>query len=192
MERVNDTTIPRQAELLDLVADAIGCDTRERLPAGIAELTLREIKFVEAYLRTGNATRSWIDAGGAPASAHVEASKTLKKPKVARFVAQGVKALAGSADKVAARVVQRALMWHDRFKEAAHLNDWKAARQAAAEANRADALLASILGKLNLNVNLQGEVVHAHLDGDTVNALISSRLEYERATRKETAHGRPA
>lgn len=46
------------------------------------DLNERQLKFAERYVETGKKQQSAIDAGYAPAGAHVTASELLKNPKV--------------------------------------------------------------------------------------------------------------
>lgn len=56
------------------------------LPDHFNDLTPMQIKFAVEFARTGHGTNSAISAGYSPSSAHAEASRLKKIPKIARAI----------------------------------------------------------------------------------------------------------
>lgn len=50
------------------------------------ELNMKQQKFAEAYIKTGNVTRSAVEAGYSEKTAHVHGSKLLKNAKVSAYI----------------------------------------------------------------------------------------------------------
>lgn len=60
----------------------------------IKRLTIKQRKFVDEYILSGNLTDSAIKAGYSPKTAHVIASENLKKPKVKEYMDERMRELA--------------------------------------------------------------------------------------------------
>lgn len=171
-----------------LLFEAIGV---AELPQGFGDITGREQRFVLALLRHGQMAKAAVEAGYSETSAGSIASETLRKPKVFAFYQRCLGALASNADKLTQRVAERSLVLHQKAMEAAQVvadldelilvaekqntgkagttTEYETRREQAAKAekhyttlaNQTDTLLASLLGKLNLNVS--GTVTHNHV-----------------------------
>lgn len=71
----------------------------------LEKLTLKQRTFAEEYVRTkGNGTQAAKNAGYAESGAHVEASRALRKPKVAQVIEYLVRKHEISADRVLTRL----------------------------------------------------------------------------------------
>jgi len=194
----------------------------ESLPSGIADVSAKELKFVNNLLKHGQMARAALEAGyqGEKDGAGVWASKTLRKAKVFRIYQAALSQVSQDADKLVGRVYERSVMWHERAKSAHEaieqaqakveflererqermaegVQDSKLHREAiktaerdlaaaqtderryAALATKEDTLLGSLLGKLNLNVNLSGEVVHYTAGNEVTEAFAVKRREWE-------------
>lgn len=95
------TPAPTSPEQLPLFAE-IGV---EALPAGMADLTGKETRFVLAYLRTGLASAAAREAGYSDPEA--DAAKIRKRPAIAAVLAQASRTAAGNAAALAAGMWQR-------------------------------------------------------------------------------------
>ena len=69
---------------MDNVTDNSLTDTIQpiEIPESTFHLTVKQQKFIEAYKKTGDATKSAISAGYALKSAYVEGSRLLKSAKI--------------------------------------------------------------------------------------------------------------
>lgn len=52
----------------------------------MVKLTVKQQKFADNYIQTGNATQSAIDAGYAKKAAYATGSENLKKPQVKKYI----------------------------------------------------------------------------------------------------------
>ena len=59
-----------------------------KIPEGSFSLTIKQQRFIEAYKKLGDATKSAISAGYSAKSAHVEANRLLKNPKILEAIKQ--------------------------------------------------------------------------------------------------------
>lgn len=185
----------------------------DELPAGAQELTGKELRFVNALLSHGQMARAAVEAGFSAQSAGSIASETLRKPKVFGFYKRCLERVSGKSQQLVMRVWERSVLLHEKAKECAQrVKDFEnmiqcaqkngdnlaeAAEQAWIEqakqlklekhymglANQTDTLLGSLLGKLNINLSVDGEVKHVHVSAQDLAALQESRLEYERGVR---------
>lgn len=89
------------------------------MPAGVSELTSREIKFVAGVLEHGQMRRAAIDAGYSEDSAQSIASETLRKPKVLAFYRRCLDKVASQAELVIRRCYERSVVFHAKAMEAA-------------------------------------------------------------------------
>lgn len=191
-----------------LLFEALGVN---ELPQGFADITGREQKFVLELLRHGQMARAARDAGYSEASAGAIASETLRKPKVFAFYQRCLAGVAANADKLTARVCERSLLYHAKAMEAAQevrdldelilvgrkenfkngtTTEYETRREQAVKAEkhyaelatRTDTLLASLLGKLNIQVG--GTVNHNHviLDERLQAQLIADRKRLQGAS----------
>jgi hypothetical protein len=134
---------------------AVGLDA---LPVGASDLSRKQLEFCLAYLKTGSAVAAAKIAGYGDAQAH--ASKVMQQPKVAAFLGKVIAKVAGNADKLIERVWERSARLHEQLTELQAKpeggRDFKKEVQLTDLANKTDTLLATILGKLIVNV--QGNI----------------------------------
>lgn len=113
------TDAPRQLSL-PIEADylAAGIPAGE-IPAGLGNLSAREMKFVARLLAHGQLAQAAIEAGYSANSAGAIASETLRKPKVQAFYRQCLAKSGANAETVISRVVERSVLLHDKARAAA-------------------------------------------------------------------------
>jgi hypothetical protein len=145
---------------MEAICADVGLDT---VPAGISKLTRKQRDFTLAYLRTGNASEAARLAGYSdPGSDGV---KVQKMPEVAAVLAQAALPVAKNAEQIIRRVSERSRIAHHMVEremakpETTRSN--KTLREWMDVANKADALLGTLLGKIQ-GVHISGEVKHAH------------------------------
>jgi phage terminase small subunit len=109
--------LPAQADM-QLVFDAMGLTS---LPNGAAELTRREMLFVQRVLEHGQMARAAIEAGYSEASAGAIASETLRKPKVFAFYKRCTDVLANDTAKLVRTTYERYVVFHAKTIEAAQV-----------------------------------------------------------------------
>lgn len=181
------------------------------MPQGFSEITAREQRFVLELLRHGQMARAARDAGYSENSAGAIASETLRKPKVFAFYSKCLAQVASNADKLTQRVAQRSILYHDKAvaasQDIANLDaliltsrksgskgfesQYETQREHAVRAEKhyselstkTDALLASLLGKLNLNVH--GVVTHNHV-------IVDDKFEASLVEKRRTLQARVA
>jgi hypothetical protein len=152
-DKAEQLTLPGAKEMFEAVGLA-------DLPQGAAVLSRKQLEFCVAYLKTGSAVAAGKTAGYADPEAH--ASKIMKVPGVAAFLAKAVARVAGNADQLIKRVWQRSADLQAEIEElrAKPLRDWKRERELMTLANQTDTLLGTLLGKLVLKI--EGDVNHHH------------------------------
>lgn len=91
----------------------------QEMPAGVSELTSREIKFVAGVLEHGRMAQAAIDAGYSEESAGSIASETLRRPKVRAFYRKCLDKVASQAELVIRRIYERSVIFHAKAMEAA-------------------------------------------------------------------------
>ena len=130
--------------------EAVGLNT---LPLGAGDLSRKQLEFCINYLKTGSAKAAAEMAGYADPEAH--GSKILKTPAVARFLAKSVAKVSANAEQLISRVWTRSANLQAQIEklQQSKTGDWKKEKELTHYANQTDALLASLLGKLQLNVN---------------------------------------
>lgn len=131
------------------------------LPHNANALTRRQLAFCIAFLRTGSTTDAAREAGYSdPLS---DGSKAKKNPEVSRFLAAAMAPIAKSADQLIQRVWQRSQALHAMLQEQLDkpetLRSQSTILKLTAEANKTDALLGTLLGKIT-GINVTGEVSH--------------------------------
>lgn len=72
------------------------------------KITIKEQKFIDAYLSSNSIAKSMIQAGYKANSASVCGNKMLKKPKIAKAVAEGKAKIAKMAEITTADVIANA------------------------------------------------------------------------------------
>ena len=135
----------------------------DKTPTGLSKLTKKQRDFTLAYLRTGNASEAARIAGYSDPGS--DGSKIQKAPEVAAVLAQAALPVAKNADQIVRRVSERARIAHamveremakpDTMRSMKTLREWMDA------ANKADALLGTLLGKIQ-GVHVTGQVNHTH------------------------------
>lgn len=135
----------------------------DAVPQGISKLSKRQRDFALAFLATGNASEAARRAGYSdPAS---DGSRVQRVPEVAAVIAQAALPVAKNADQIIRRVSERARFAHAMFEREASkpetLRSLKTIREWMAAADKADALLGTLLGKIQ-GVHVSGEVKHTH------------------------------
>lgn len=85
----------------------------ERIPNG--EMTVRQRRFCDEYLRTMNQTRAAINAGYSERSAYDTAYDLMKNPKIRRYIDTRLDELALGSDEVLARLTTHARASLDNF-----------------------------------------------------------------------------
>lgn len=143
-------------------------------PAGFHSLSSREQKFVLAYLQSGSTTAAAKSAGyGQPS----RGSELRKKPDVSAVIAQALRQGGATPERNAARIEEAAVYWHQRSLD--ETVGSKERRECAAAAHRYATLLASIHGKLGLN--LTGHIHHTgeiRVTVDKQREIAESRKRY--------------
>ncbi|HLP07932.1 MAG TPA: hypothetical protein VK178_07185 [Opitutaceae bacterium] len=99
-----------ESKQLSLFAE-IGVET---LPAGMADLSGKETRFVLAYLRTGLASTAAREAGYADPEA--DAAKIRRRPAVAAVLHQAATGAAANANGLAKRVWERSQAYHEELQ----------------------------------------------------------------------------
>ena len=195
------TQAATQPEQLPLFAE-IGV---AELPAGMADLTAKETRFVLAYLRTGLASTAAREAGYSDPEA--DAAKIRRRPAVARILNASATSAAGNAGALAKRIWERSQAFHDELQQ---IRPKIAAMRALGlptpcsdedkcrteyitrlafleqrerflveAATKQDQLLATLHSKIELNIS--GTVDHAHthvvLTGQKMAELVAARRE---------------
>ena len=203
--------------------EAVGIEQKD-IPEGVSDLSSRELKFVQAYLRHGQVRRAAVDAGYKAETAHVSGSRLLKKAKVAAFLRKCVNRAGQNATALVGRVFERSTMLHAKATEAGQevqeledlvlrmtrdedgetptgqvdktVQEYETRRDKMVRlekhymtlANQTDTLLGSLLGKLQVNLNINpadgkswAEVL---LDGQPLNSYVlegmaQSRREFD-------------
>ena len=138
-------------------ADSWLFDPRE--VEGYAALTPKQRKFAEAILAGTPQREAALLAGVTEASADRYASETRRKPEVARFLAQGFVKAGSTPERNLSRIEEAAVFWHEK---ALNLPAGKEKSEAGRMAHSYASLLASIHGKLNLNLSVTAKVEHRH------------------------------
>lgn len=188
MDRSEHEEDANKAELPGLEVACAGIGLAE-LPQGLADLTKRQRDFVFAYLKTGSATEAARQAGYADPAP--EGSKALRNPKVAAVLAQAALPIAKDADQLVRRAAQRSIALHHLFIEElnkpATLLSVAQLLKLEQAANKADALLGSLLGKIT-GVNVSGEVKHTHEAVGAATIPESMLLPLARMRRELAAH----
>lgn len=138
----------------------VGLDS---MPAGMAALTRRQRTFVLAYLRTGNASEAARVAGYS--DPHADGYKVRTTPVVAAVLTQAAVEVSKNADQLVKRAWQRSVSLHALYEaemdKAPGLRNTAQLLKLAAELNRVDGLLGTLLGKIT-GVNVSGTVHHKH------------------------------
>lgn len=197
---------PKQLTLggLEQTLEGVGMSVDE-LPEGFGKLNRKQTLFVVNLLRCGNITQAATEAGYSAESAHAIGSELLKNPKVFAVYRKCLGTLANSGEVMVRRVYERAAMWHARCLEAIHAADEademvKVARRDgikdgsidyesrreickrdavkyAAQARADDSLLATLIGKLGININVtEGEKANkAVLTPELTAQLVAAR-----------------
>ncbi len=135
----------------------------ESVPVGLSSLTPKQRTYVVELLRTGNASEAARSAGYSnPGS---DGAKVKKAPEVAAVLAQAMLPVAKNVDLLVRRVSERSRIAHTMVeREMAKpetLRSNKTLREWMDAANKADALLGTLLGKIQ-GVHVSGEVKHTH------------------------------
>jgi hypothetical protein len=130
------------------------------LPLGASALNKRQLEFCLHYLKSGSALQAATAAGYSDPEAH--ASKILKHPAVAVFLAKSISKVAGNADQLVSRVWERSIDLHAEIKRLREgkSSDWKKERELITAVNQTDTLLGSLIGKLVLKI--EGSITHEH------------------------------
>jgi len=150
-------------QLLLEIAHKGDFESPDQLPEGFSELNRNELIFVRNYLDTGNGQLAAERAGYSKEHARIQASKLLRKPRVRRVLDASIKQSSVSVPKLLERVWERAQSSHARYLQCIEEHNYRMAREAQAAAQKEDALLAQILGKATMNLNISGDVNHTHL-----------------------------
>lgn len=145
---------------MDAICADVGLDT---VPAGLSKLTRKQRDFTLAYLRTGNASEAARSAGYSDPGS--DGAKVQKTPEVAAVLAQAVLPVAKNADQIIRRASERSRIAHTMVeREMAKpetTRSLKTLREWMDIANKTDALLGTLLGKIQ-GVHVSGEVKHSH------------------------------
>jgi hypothetical protein len=157
-----NTTQDHQAELpgMEIACADVGLDS---VPQGMARLTKKQSAFVLGFLRTGNASEAARLAGYSDPSA--DGSKIQKAPEVAAILSQAALPVARNADQIVRRVSERARIAHffieREMAKPETTRSVKTIREWMDSANKADALLGTLLGKIQ-GIHVSGSVKHEH------------------------------
>ncbi|MDR1191277.1 MAG: terminase small subunit [Verrucomicrobiales bacterium] len=138
-------------------------------PVGFAALPRKHQRFVTEFLQSGNPTKAAEAAGYASPTAR--GCELRKNPSILAVIEQALRISGATPERNVARIEEAALYWHAQAME--EKNGEKARRAAAVIAQRYATLLASIHGKLTLNVSssvrheerISVEVVHRLAEG---------------------------
>lgn len=138
------------------------------VPQGLDSMTARQRQFAIEFLKCGNTTEAARRAGySTPES---DGSKVKKNAVVAAFLDQAGRRLSKDADSVVKRAMDRSIWLHDELQLERAKPDgsrnWKREKQLHGLVHKADMLLAALVGKLQLNVKVGGEVTHNHTISD--------------------------
>jgi hypothetical protein len=130
---------------------------------GFSGLTRKQQVVLMEYLLTGNRTEAARRAGCSTPEA--DGSKILGNPKVAAVLAQMGREVAKDADQLIKRVSERSRALHadienERAKPPGGTNEARLLKLCA-QADRTDALLGTLLGKV-AGVHVSGSVQHHH------------------------------
>lgn len=107
-----------QLTLQDVEA-SLAAEGIAEIPDGLGELSVQEVKFVLELIRTGQMARSAVAAGYSADNAGPAATHTLARPRVLRFYRQCLQKVAENHDTILERAMQRAVLAHTKFLEAA-------------------------------------------------------------------------
>lgn len=131
------------------------------LPHGASQLTRRQLSFCVEFIRTGSATEAARRAGYSDPES--DGSKVQKSPEVAAFLAKAALPISKDVDQLIVRAAHRSRAMHELWQ---HERDKPDTTRSIAQllklemaAHRADALLATLLGKVQ-GVHLTGELNH--------------------------------
>ena len=125
-------------------------------PVGFAALPRKHQRFVAEFLQSGNPARAAAAAGYA--SPNSRGSELRKNPCILAVIEQALRVSGATPERNVARIEEAAIYWHTQAMD--EKSGEKSRRAAAAIAQRYATLLASIHGKLTLNVS--GSVAHEH------------------------------
>lgn len=116
-----------------------------------------QLRFVDEYIESGNATQAAIHAGYSPKTAGSQGHELLKNPEIARLVKQRVKEASARADVTVGRVLSELALLA--FSDIGEVLDFSGAQPRLRPANeippRARRLLSSI--KVKRYVEGQGD-----------------------------------
>jgi phage terminase small subunit len=195
---------PAQLSFAAMSAELADAGVGRELPEGASDLTKREFAFVTRLLQHGQMARAAREAGYAEESAGVIATETLRKPKVHGFYRRCLSKVANNAEQLVIRVYERSALFHAKCLECAQQAkeletlmlvarkenakngttvEYETQRELmvrmekhyAALATQQDTLLATLLGKLNINISGDVNVNHAVLNDPLVDQLIQAR-----------------
>jgi len=166
----------------------VGLDT---VPTGMAKLTRKQSTFVLGYLRTGNASEAARLAGySSPTS---DGAKVKQHPEVAAVLAQAALPVAKNADQIVKRVSERARIAHAMVEREMDkpdtLRSVKTLREWMDVANKCDALLGTLLGKI-AGVHVSGEIAHKHHHSGEVGVIPAEALPAFAAIRRSVIEER--
>ena len=166
----------------------VGLDS---VPNGIAKLTKKQRDFTLAYLRTGNASEAARVAGYSDPGS--DGAKVQKMPEVAAVLVQAAMPVAKNADQIVRRVSERARIAHAMVeREMAKpetTRSLKTLREWMDAANKADALLGTLLGKI-AGVHVSGEVKHTHNHNGSVTTVPAEALPFLAEVRRSVVQER--
>ena len=163
------------------------------LPAGFAQLTKKQQAFALAYLETGNTTEAARRAGySQPLS---DGAKVKKTAEVQAVLVQAAIPVAKNADQLIRRVSERSRIAHmmveREMEKAESLRSHKHLREWMDAANKADALLGTLLGKIQ-GVHVAGRVEHTHTHKGEVGLIPAAALDTFAAIRRSVVEERMA
>lgn len=115
--------MPTNARQLEIPAlmEAAAFAQESEIPAGVGEMSPREIKFVTRLLSHGQQGRAYEEAGykATGPGAYVNGSKLLRKTKVFRFYRQCLSHVSQNAGRLIERVWERSILFHEKAIKAA-------------------------------------------------------------------------
>jgi len=126
-----------------------------KAPAGFQSLSAQQQTFVLVYIQTGNQTYAAASAGYK--SPNARGSELRKNPSIAAVIAQAMQRAGATPERNLARIEEATVKWHALAMASGNTD---AGRKAAKLAKDYMTLLASIHGKLNLNLTGNIDVNH--------------------------------
>jgi hypothetical protein len=135
-------------------------------PDGLGRMTSKQRLFCVEFLKCGKVAESARRAGYS--NPESDGSKVQKHPVVAAFLGQAAVQVAKNADQLVRRASERSRWLHSEIEAEMQKEEkdrsFKKLRQLHVLAQRADMLLGSLIGKLNINVH--GDMTHTHVITD--------------------------